>query len=836
MSKAKMCVRGILGDAAEITDENIDAVIRDLKKRQRQIKAYNRGLDAEAEFISAADEVIADIDISKQVERRNAYLNILAHRRGTEYISRFNNDATGIEALVVGSQKRIKGARLSADAAQKARAARYLGGFTSDLRREGVLEYVRPRLFGFGKGPLDDKIAVELWELRDGGSPGSTKSPEAKKIADIIHKYQELARRDQNRYGAFIRKMPGYIVSQSHDMLRMRRAGRDQWIADVLPLLDERTFEGDDPRKFLESVYNNLITGSHIKVGDRPEFLGFKGPGNLGKKVSAQRVLHFRDGMAWVAYNDKYGRGSLMEGVSTGLHRAARAVGIMETLGPNPRAMMERLQQDALLKAQQAGDTKQADLLRNKRLSTFMDAVDGSLDIPGDIRGAHIGASVRALQSTAKLGGAVLSSVPDVMLAAAELRYQGDNMFSALGKQLSGFLEVQTTKAGAREVADLIGAGAESMMGDIQARITGADSLPGVAHKMQTAFFKLNLLTWWTDSHERALSAIMSRNLRQSADKAFGSLSAEMRNVLGLYDIGAEQWDLIRRYGRYKAQDGSEWITIDGLKDIPDSAFPGMKPAQARAARDRLMESLQAYFTDRTSHGVLKGGAKEKALLTGGTQAGTAVGEAMRFVMQFKSYSVSFVTKVLGRFAQEDRFWQVFPALRHMPKSEMAQFAGFLVGLTALGYVAMAAKDLAKGRTPRDPNKPETWLAAFVQGGGAGIYGDFLFGQASRFGQSPLETFAGPVPGTAADLVNIFLKTRDYATGLSDDAPDSEFFQLFKNNTPFLNLFYTRAALDYLVLYEMQEAIAPGSLRRMERRLEKENGQRFLVPPSEVVN
>jgi hypothetical protein len=55
------------------------------------------------------------------------------------------------------------------------------------------------------------------------------------------------------------------------------------------------------------------------------------------------------------------------------------------------------------------------------------------------------------------------------------------------------------------------------------------------------------------------------------------------------------------------------------------------------------------------------------------------------------------------------------------------------------------------------------------------------------------------------------------------------------SNTPFMNLFYTRIVLDYLILYQIQEALDPGSLRRMERRVEREQGQEFLLAPSEVV-
>jgi len=55
------------------------------------------------------------------------------------------------------------------------------------------------------------------------------------------------------------------------------------------------------------------------------------------------------------------------------------------------------------------------------------------------------------------------------------------------------------------------------------------------------------------------------------------------------------------------------------------------------------------------------------------------------------------------------------------------------------------------------------------------------------------------------------------------------------NNTPFINLFYTRQALDYLFLYELQEMVNPGYTRRMESRIMRENNQQFFVPPSQVI-
>ena len=161
--------------------------------------------------------------------------------------------------------------------------------------------------------------------------------------------------------------------------------------------------------------------------------------------------------------------------------------------------------------------------------------------------------------------------------------------------------------------------------------------------------------------------------------------------------------------------------------------------------------------------------------------------------------------------------------------------AQMILAMTALGYVAMTAKDLSKGKEPRDTLDAATWGAAALQGGGLGIYGDYLFMRFNRFGGGALEGLAGPAPAAFADAIDLLLATRDWAAGKEGaKMPDNQAFSLFKNNTPFLNLFYVRAALDYLILYDAQEAISPGSLKRLERRVKEEQDQGFILPPSKA--
>jgi hypothetical protein len=149
-----------------------------------------------------------------------------------------------------------------------------------------------------------------------------------------------------------------------------------------------------------------------------------------------------------------------------------------------------------------------------------------------------------------------------------------------------------------------------------------------------------------------------------------------------------------------------------------------------------------------------------------------------------------------------------------------------------MGYVAMSAKDILKGKEPRTIFSNDYMKSAavirdsMIQGGSMGLIGDLAFGDFSKFRGSFLRAAAGPVLSTAEDVVTIF----DKAIKGGDFGKDT--FKLATKNIPFSNLFYTRTALDYMVLYGLMETMDPGYLRKMERRYKKDYDQEFYFPPS----
>lgn len=93
-------------------------------------------------------------------------------------------------------------------------------------------------------------------------------------------------------------------------------------------------------------------------------------------------------------------------------------------------------------------------------------------------------------------------------------------------------------------------------------------------------------------------------------------------------------------------------------------------------------------------------------------------------------------------------------------------------------------------------------------------------------GDSFLSSLAGPAMGSASSLVSLYQSIRD-----GEDAA-SQTWRTFFQHLPGNNLFYTRLALDHMIGYSLQEALNPGSIRRLRRRIKKETGQVFIFEPT----
>lgn len=819
------CLQALKSEFSQLAGDDLDALADDVERIVTRARVEGAAGELQERVLAAVEARADDIRTAALIEKRNAALNLRrrmeAHRFITERFG--DNPARGLEALLVGTNRAGLGNRMSAAAVQKELLGKYVGGFIAEVERAGLWEV-------FVSGSLDREIARELWALGNAATP--PRNATARRLAEIVHQYNELARLDANRAGAWIKPLPGYVVRQSHDLHKIRRAGFDAWKEYVLPRLDlERTDYGDDLDGFLRGVFDGLASGVHMKSGTGAPS-GFKGVANIGKKLSHERFLHFKDADAWFDYNAKFGAGSLRESLLAGLDRMAHATGLMRTWGPNAEANFDRVVDD-LLRGTKGAPEARRKLAEARRgwLGNRLAEVTGATKIPVNEMGARVSANVRAVESMSKLGAAVLSSVTDIPFYASEMKYQGRSFLAGMAEALGSLFQGKGS-AERRQVAGALGVFFDSMRGEVISRFSAHDDLGGTMTRLMQQFFKLNGLTWWTDTLRTSAGLSMSHRLALLRGQGWDALGDDLRRALGLYGIDAGRWDLLRQ-GALTLADGREYLTPEAVRGLSDEVFSAHlqstgarpTPARVRELRDSLESQLRTYFTDRAEYAVIEPDAKTLSILRRGAQPGTVEGEVLRFIAQFKAFPAAVLTKALSREIYGRGATTLAQALKN-GHGELMGLAQLMVYSTLFGYGAMALKDLAKGRTPRDPDDVKTWMAAMVQGGGLGIYGDFLFGEMrTRFGGGPIATALGPTAGTVEDVLDIIGRIRD-----GDDASAKAFHTLMVT-TPFANLFYTRMALDYLFIYQISENLSPGYLSRMERRLQRENAQTFLFPP-----
>lgn len=814
-------------EAADILDQVLD----DIEKRVDRIYSQSQ----EDQIVARRLKIHRQAKINAAIQKRNFLINqkrVAAIRQQVqEYVDAgLGDEGQALLDILVGSLKNYRRGRMSVDARQKGILADNAGLLLAELERKDLVDVFRD-------GALDEEIYVELFD-----GLGKSGNDEARQVAEIIRKVQKNLLDRKNRNGANIGELANYVVRQRHDPNRLRDAGFDKWRDDIMQLLDiDRTFEGmrtpNEQNEFLREAYDHLVTGRFQKVssvfgedGKVDPLTAFKGPANLAKKLSGSRVLHFKDGKSSHAYAVEYSGKPLINSVIDGISNDAESIGLMEVLGTNPQAMVNRLIDDLRLEGR-----------AKARVENALKELDGTTRAVGASQKRLLGndmtsvsASIRALQNMSKLGFATISSFSDIASKATLLqRETGRSFLESYNIAIMDVMRAFNDKQ-KQEFSYLLGTGIEAFLGSVHSRFGADDQLPGRVSKLQQIYFKLNGMQFWNAAQKDGTARILAADLSDAVDKPFSDLGEAQVQTLALYDIDADDLSLFRRVDR-KGPDGRKYVFTEMVDDIPDAALDRVVAKRTgrlevtdnmrQQFRDDLKTRIAAYYSDSADAAVPTPGARERAIMNQGLERGTPAGEAIRMFAQFKSFPITFITKGLYR---------QFYGKRAQGKSGALGLVQLITGMTAMGYVSNATKDILKGREPREVFTEERALKglgeAMTAGGGLGIYGDFLFGEYSRYGQSFTQTLAGPTFGMIDDLAAIYSTAfinGDF--GKAGEMAVNDAFRLI----PGQNLFWAKFGIDYLLLYGISEASNPGYTQRLERRMEKEYGSEFFLPPSQ---
>lgn len=789
--------------------------------------------------------------IAAAMLKRNTAINVIVGQKIDAHLDGLLD--AGIEpqhamlAMIDGTMKPVKNARKSLMAEGQTLQAVYTGGMMSELQKAG------PHLLQLlSSDALDHDIKVEMSEIRPDGNPGSTGNRDAKMVASIFSKYRELMRTDSNRLGGSVGKLEGSSGVQTHDDIKMIQAGKNAWVGFVATHLDaDRTFPGmgaDGVAKALGDVYDTIITG----ISDKPVNEGRVNPASLANSLGKSRVLHFNGVDAEQAYADRFGYGNTISGMLAQARRFEKINAAMTVFGPNPEYMVhataERLKQK--LKASPTLSDEEKSKLNNA-LDTQAGPIRHALDIatglnsrPVNVTFGKIAGDIRAAEGMSKYGGSLISSLGDPITTAAASQFRGSGFLKGLMTQWGGVMQGRSRGEQA-EISYMLGEGYKGLVAHIHNANFAVDGVVGKMARWQEQFFKWNGLTWWTDVNREVAARTISAEMGMKLGKGFDELDPRYRRVMDMQGINADQWGVMQK-AALTAPNGSPYMTPDLIQHLSDAdVAPLIGPGQtADDARRDLQRTLLRYVADETANSHLEQDNRVKRTVTWGTRPGTLAGEAIRFVMQAKSYPVAFSQRVLGRalFGFESK--NALHLNPFSPKFDPASIAGeqgrhigtLLTGLAAAGYLTLVAKDTLHGYwPPRDPLDPSTWIASMQTSGGLGVYGDYLFAAKAGTGGDVLNTAAGPTIGDISSLVALGVQARNYAIGKLQDDPSAKFsgnaaISKLLSMVPYANMYYAKPVLDYLFLNSLREWAKPGYLRQLARSRQKDYGQTQVFP------
>lgn len=313
-----------------------------------------------------------------------------------------------------------------------------------------------------------------------------------------------------------------------------------------------------------------------------------------------------------------------------------------------------------------------------------------------------------------------------------------------------------------------------------------------------------------------------------NAERRMTELRAKMRNADSSANKSIQQKfkELDKRVNtldaefiEYQTKVAERQAKRQHVMDRLANSIDGEKKLLAQKIRDEVATQFQAHLLDEQGMAVVEAGLRERTWMAPGTRKGTAMGEIFKSMLQFKSFSASFLMRHGSR------------TMAQQGVQGKAAYAIPLVAMTTiLGGLVVQLKELANGNDPatmwdsEDPDKTIDFMKrSFVAGGGLPVLGDILVAGTDTSGRDTGDFIAGPFGGDFKTILSLTVGNATQAANGIDTNAGNEAFRFLKGKIPAQNLFYTKAATNRLIFDEMQDMIAPGYREKLLRKAERQH-------------
>ena len=314
------------------------------------------------------------------------------------------------------------------------------------------------RAFDVDNPAMERDIIREIYR----GADGSTGNEVAKAAAEQIGKTTDAMRTRFNSAGGDVGQLDYGYVPIRHSQSKVLGNGSDTqraaWADFVMPLLDRSKYLDDSGNQMGDAELRRVLTGDDRQPweqanaaargrGVQPRQQGVwdtiayggvskivpgetTGTGARANQGSSHRVIHFADADAHMAYNTRFGEGSLLDALNQHVTGMAKNISLVERYGPNPtRNMQTQMQLTAVhdnteLRTLERGMTS---------IGAYWNYVTGATNTPVNPAMAQRFQTVRTTVSAVKLQGTLLAALGDVGTLFVTANYNKVPFFKTLG-------------------------------------------------------------------------------------------------------------------------------------------------------------------------------------------------------------------------------------------------------------------------------------------------------------------------------------------------------------------------------------------------------------------
>lgn len=806
--------------ATEVQD--IEARVRRAMRNASRTDPQWRSKSQDQRYTEAGERVAQELAQEAALKKQRVALQAAAvDRVGASIADMRTRGVSGLDALdrIIAFHADGKSNVVSVESQSKA--------IERDALRQmlGTLTASNPKWFG-------------LFENKDGVNAivhaifGETKGlpPEAVQGAKEWANVTAAMRERFNRAGGDIGELEDWGLPHHHSQSKVAQAGREQWVSDTLPLLDREHYFNENGSlmsdeqltSFLQEAWTSIATGGANKLTPG----GPKVSGARANRGSESRQIHYKDAASYLEYQGKYGERSLYEVLVAHIAGISKDVGLVETFGPNPDHAF-RYWRDSLV--------QEGKLAEPTKIGKVDERAIRSENLYNEVAGKTLPVASRHLAQTfdtlrnwlvaSRLGSAVITSFSDDATLHLTGRLNNLPEMRLLANELAAFNPANKME---ERMALRAGLAMNTLISSLN-RFGQQGLGAAFSRRLANTVLRASGLNAMTEARKRAFGATMLSSLG-SVTKEHARLSdldpADHRILLskGLTEKDWQVW----RAAQLEDWGGgnSTMLTPESIYRIPDEQLKGV--GDPVRLKEQAVTKLLGIVLEESDVAVIEPGAADKVVTGANIQRGTWKGELTRSFFLFKSFPLAMIS----------RHWARGMSLPNTG-GRAAYLATLVAATTVAGMVSLQLGEVLKGKDPRTLNPMSkgglrNWMAAMLKGGSLGIYGDFLFSDATQHGQSPFATLSGPVLGTVEDVTNLTQGNIMQALQGKEAHAGAEAVRFVKGNTPGASLWYAKAAFDHLIWNQLAEYFSPGYLAKMRAKAQQDYGTSFWWEPQDL--